>query len=535
MPPMVRRPVNTTVRSPVPSLTTISSAGVPEPGRDAHPGDLAADPDGRTQREPVDRCELLADEPSLQARRCRAPRPRPVSRLPRSRRPIAVDSARRRRADRPPVAHGRPRLPACAGVRNLRRREHPDADRCSPRRAAWRSWSPGGIQLFRIVGSQRPHRRGAGRGQRPRSVVVHGPVVSSVRTGSVAGRERAPGRAGRRDAVPLSSFTLLAGRPTRQRSPAAGPVCPPGPVHADARPARPATVAFRRPGDGDGHLRFSHGGQQRQWHLDPCPPPDQNRTLRGGATLTAGPYTTRRGDPHGRAVRSRGHRRWPRRLRRRAVRRVRRACRWRWSRRTRWAAPACTAGASRPRSSSRRPRSTATSPTPRSSASRPASRRSTSRSARPASRRSSTGSARASSGLMRSRKIAIVRRRRLARAPSAPSRCKGGDGSTHHAARHATSSWPPARCRALIPGFEVDGPIMTSDEVLMLDRIPARMAVIGGGAIGCEFASDVRRPRRRKVTILEGLPKILPGLRQRRGQRRRAGVQEAGHRRSGPA
>src|SRR6478736_4939058 len=55
------------------------------------------------------------------------------------------------------------------------------------------------------------------------------------------------------------------------------------------------------------------------------------------------------------------------------------------------------------------------------------------------------------------------------------------------------------------------GPIMTSDEVLMLDRVPERMIVVGGGAIGCEFAStfaDVGS----KVTILEGLPKILPGL-----------------------
>ena len=41
----------------------------------------------------------------------------------------------------------------------------------------------------------------------------------------------------------------------------------------------------------------------------------------------------------------------------------------------------------------------------------------------------------------------------------------------------------------LIPNFERGGPIMTSDEVLDLDHVPARMVVIGGGAIGCEFAS----------------------------------------------
>jgi dihydrolipoamide dehydrogenase len=62
-----------------------------------------------------------------------------------------------------------------------------------------------------------------------------------------------------------------------------------------------------------------------------------------------------------------------------------------------------------------------------------------------------------------------------------------------------------------IPGFGAGGPIMTSDEVLMLDKIPTRIAVIGGGAIGCEFASTFA-DLGATVTILEGLPKILPGL-----------------------
>ena len=63
----------------------------------------------------------------------------------------------------------------------------------------------------------------------------------------------------------------------------------------------------------------------------------------------------------------------------------------------------------------------------------------------------------------------------------------------------------------IIPGFEPGGPVMTSDEVLMLNHIPARIAVIGGGAIGCEFASTFA-DLGSQVTILEGLPKILPGL-----------------------
>ncbi len=63
----------------------------------------------------------------------------------------------------------------------------------------------------------------------------------------------------------------------------------------------------------------------------------------------------------------------------------------------------------------------------------------------------------------------------------------------------------------LIPNFERGGPIMTSDEVLELSELPRRVVVIGGGAIGCEFASTFA-DLGSEVTILEGLPKILPGL-----------------------
>ena len=62
-----------------------------------------------------------------------------------------------------------------------------------------------------------------------------------------------------------------------------------------------------------------------------------------------------------------------------------------------------------------------------------------------------------------------------------------------------------------IKGFPIGGSIMTSDEVLMLSTIPKRIAVIGGGAIGCEFASTFA-DLGSQVTILEGAPKILPGL-----------------------
>jgi len=70
----------------------------------------------------------------------------------------------------------------------------------------------------------------------------------------------------------------------------------------------------------------------------------------------------------------------------------------------------------------------------------------------------------------------------------------------------ATGSTPRA-----IPGFEIDGRlVLSSDEVLSLDKLPATAAVIGGGAIGCEFAS-MMSDLGTKVTLLEVLPRLLPG------------------------
>ncbi len=91
-----------------------------------------------------------------------------------------------------------------------------------------------------------------------------------------------------------------------------------------------------------------------------------------------------------------------------------------------------------------------------------------------------------------------------------------------------------------IPGFEVDGDlVLTSDEVLDLEHLPASAVVIGGGAIGCEFASMLA-DLGTQVTVLEALPKILPGcdkdvadvvLRsfKKRGIEVRTGVTVTGH------
>ena len=63
----------------------------------------------------------------------------------------------------------------------------------------------------------------------------------------------------------------------------------------------------------------------------------------------------------------------------------------------------------------------------------------------------------------------------------------------------------------VIPGFEPLGEtVVTSDEFLGVRTLPGSAVVIGGGAIGCEFASTLA-DMGTQVTILEGLPKILPG------------------------
>jgi len=91
-----------------------------------------------------------------------------------------------------------------------------------------------------------------------------------------------------------------------------------------------------------------------------------------------------------------------------------------------------------------------------------------------------------------------------------------------------------------IPGFEVDGGlVMTSDEVLDLTELPPSVAVIGGGAIGCEFAS-MFADLGTQVTILEVLPTLLTGCDEdvvavvnrsfrKRGIAVHTGVQVSGH------
>jgi dihydrolipoamide dehydrogenase len=68
----------------------------------------------------------------------------------------------------------------------------------------------------------------------------------------------------------------------------------------------------------------------------------------------------------------------------------------------------------------------------------------------------------------------------------------------------ATGSYPKT-----LPGLDIDGTqIITSEQAIAMDRVPASVIVLGGGVIGCEFAS-VWKSFGAEVTIIEGLPHLI--------------------------
>jgi dihydrolipoamide dehydrogenase len=79
-----------------------------------------------------------------------------------------------------------------------------------------------------------------------------------------------------------------------------------------------------------------------------------------------------------------------------------------------------------------------------------------------------------------------------------------------------------------LPVFDFSDPrVVTSDEILAIDRIPASLLVVGGGVIGCEFAS-VFAGLGTQVTIVEMLEQLLPGEDKRTGQVLRQAFRRAG-------
>ena len=61
----------------------------------------------------------------------------------------------------------------------------------------------------------------------------------------------------------------------------------------------------------------------------------------------------------------------------------------------------------------------------------------------------------------------------------------------------------------MIPGLETGPKVLTNIEILGLKELPKSLVVVGGGAVGVEFAS-IYRSFDAEVTILEMLPRLVP-------------------------
>jgi dihydrolipoamide dehydrogenase len=79
-----------------------------------------------------------------------------------------------------------------------------------------------------------------------------------------------------------------------------------------------------------------------------------------------------------------------------------------------------------------------------------------------------------------------------------------------------------------LPGIDMEHPrVVTSDGILRLERIPDHMLVIGGGVVGCEFASLFAALGSR-ITVVEVLPQVLAGVDARIVQQWRRLVEKQG-------
>jgi dihydrolipoamide dehydrogenase len=125
--------------------------------------------------------------------------------------------------------------------------------------------------------------------------------------------------------------------------------------------------------------------------------------------------------------------------------------------------------------------------------------------------------------LLKGRKVEVVAGRgrlidahtvRVTGGGSGEAGAAAGAGATGEASRDlsgdavilATGSRP-----TMLPVFDVADPrVMTSDELLELDHLPAGLAIVGGGVIGCELASIFAELGTR-VTIVEMLDQLVPG------------------------
>jgi dihydrolipoamide dehydrogenase len=111
-------------------------------------------------------------------------------------------------------------------------------------------------------------------------------------------------------------------------------------------------------------------------------------------------------------------------------------------------------------------------------------------------------------GLMKKNKITVLRGRGRVEGPGQLRVGGGKSGDVEVGARAvviATGSRPKQ-----LPGAQADGRgVLTSDDALRLDHVPASAIVLGAGAVGVEFASFWRSCGA-EVTVVEMLDRLVP-------------------------
>lgn len=109
--------------------------------------------------------------------------------------------------------------------------------------------------------------------------------------------------------------------------------------------------------------------------------------------------------------------------------------------------------------------------------------------------------------LMKKNKIAVLKGEAHVRAPRKFTVTADGPCQEVEADKIIIATGSKA---AMIPGFEYDGrTVVTSEEMLEAPKVPETLLVVGGGVIGCEFAS-IFAAMGTKVTIVDIMPTILP-------------------------
>lgn len=106
------------------------------------------------------------------------------------------------------------------------------------------------------------------------------------------------------------------------------------------------------------------------------------------------------------------------------------------------------------------------------------------------------------SGLVASKPITVVSGEGRLTAPKTVT--VNGDNYTGTNVILATGSYSRS-----LPGLDIGGRVITSDQALGLDFVPNKVLVLGGGVIGVEFAS-IWKSFGAEVTIIEGLPHLVP-------------------------